>query len=48
MKSVKVKGQKREALGKKESKKLRAQELVPAVLYGDRRSYSFYCCHLAN
>lgn len=34
MKSVKVSGQKREALGKKNSKKLRAQELVPAVLYG--------------
>jgi large subunit ribosomal protein L25 len=34
MKSVKVPGQKREALGKKNSKKLRAQNLVPAVLYG--------------
>jgi large subunit ribosomal protein L25 len=34
MKSVTIKGQKRESLGKKESKKLRAQELVPAVLYG--------------
>ncbi len=34
MKSVTVKGQKRESLGKKESKKLRAQELVPCVLYG--------------
>ena len=29
-----VKGQKREALGKKDAKKLRSQELVPAVLYG--------------
>ena len=29
MKSVKVKGQIRESLGKKTSKKLRAQELVP-------------------
>jgi len=34
MKSVVVKGQKRETVGKKESKKLRAQEIVPAVLYG--------------
>jgi len=34
MKSAKVKGQKREALGKKHTKKLRAQELIPAVLYG--------------
>ena len=35
MKTVVVKGQKRTALGKKESKKLRSQESVPAVLYGD-------------
>jgi large subunit ribosomal protein L25 len=34
MKTVVVKGQKRESLGKKEAKMLRAQELVPAVLYG--------------
>jgi len=34
MKTVVVKGQKRTALGKKESKKLRSQEIVPAVLYG--------------
>lgn len=34
MKSVVIKGQKREALGKKDAKKLRAQEIVPAVLYG--------------
>ncbi|MFW5831015.1 MAG: 50S ribosomal protein L25/general stress protein Ctc [Prolixibacteraceae bacterium] len=34
MKSVKLKGQKREALGKKYSKKLRSEGLVPAVLYG--------------
>jgi large subunit ribosomal protein L25 len=34
MKSMIVKGQKREALGKKDAKKLRSQELVPAVLYG--------------
>ncbi len=34
MKTVVVKGNKRESLGKKESKLLRAQEIVPAVLYG--------------
>ncbi|MCG6188401.1 50S ribosomal protein L25/general stress protein Ctc [Maribellus maritimus] len=34
MKSVTIKGQVRESLGKKEAKKLRAEELVPAVLYG--------------
>lgn len=34
MKTVVVKGNKREALGKKESKLLRAQGVVPAVLYG--------------
>ena len=34
MKSLIVKGQKREALGKKVAKSLRSQELVPAVLYG--------------
>ena len=34
MKSVKVEGQKREALGKKNSKKLRNEGLVPSVLYG--------------
>ena len=34
MKTLVVKGQKREALGKKDAKSLRSQELVPAVLYG--------------
>jgi len=34
MKTVVVKGQKRSALGKKESKRLRSQEIVPGVLYG--------------
>ena len=34
MKTVVVKGNKREALGKKDAKSLRAQEIVPAVLYG--------------
>jgi large subunit ribosomal protein L25 len=41
MKSVVVKGQKREAVGKKESKKLRAQEIVPAVLYGGKEPIHF-------
>jgi len=36
MKSAKVTGQKRDALGKKNSKKLRAEGLVPAVLYGTK------------
>ncbi|HKJ78524.1 MAG TPA: 50S ribosomal protein L25/general stress protein Ctc [Prolixibacteraceae bacterium] len=34
MKSVKITGQKRETIGKKSSKKLRNQGLVPAVIYG--------------
>lgn len=34
MKSVLIKGKRRESLGKKDAKKLRAQELVPSVLYG--------------
>jgi large subunit ribosomal protein L25 len=34
MKTLVVKGQKRNSLGKKEAKLLRSQELVPAVLYG--------------
>ena len=34
MKSLKIEGQKRENLGKKEAKKLREEGLVPGVLYG--------------
>lgn len=34
MKSLKITGQKRESLGKKDAKKLREQGLVPGVLYG--------------
>ncbi|WP_372949334.1 50S ribosomal protein L25/general stress protein Ctc [Mariniphaga sp.] len=34
MKSLKITGQKRENLGKKDAKKLREQGLVPGVLYG--------------
>jgi large subunit ribosomal protein L25 len=35
MKSLVLKGQLRENLGKKDAKKLRAQELVPSVMYGN-------------
>lgn len=41
MKSVIIKGQKRETLGKKDSKKLRSQELVPSVLYGGEEVIHF-------
>lgn len=41
MKTVVVKGQKRTALGKKESKNLRAQEIVPAVIYGGEAPIHF-------
>ena len=41
MKSVTIKGQVRASLGKKDSKKLRAQELVPAVLYGGETPIHF-------
>ncbi|MDR2911024.1 MAG: 50S ribosomal protein L25/general stress protein Ctc [Bacteroidales bacterium] len=34
MKSLVLKGQLRENLGKKDAKKLRAQELIPSVMYG--------------
>ena len=41
MKTVVIKGQKRETVGKKEAKKLRAQEIVPAVLYGGEEVIHF-------
>lgn len=41
MKTLELKGAKRETLGKKESKKLREQELVPAVLYGGEEAIHF-------
>ncbi len=41
MKTVVIKGQKRETLGKKESKILRAQEIIPAVLYGGEEVIHF-------
>lgn len=37
MKSFQINGQKREALGKKESKKVRNGENVPCVLYGGQQ-----------
>lgn len=41
MKTVVIKGQKRETIGKKETKKLRLQEIVPAVLYGVEKPIHF-------
>ena len=41
MKTVVVKGQKRETVGKKEAKKLRSQEIIPAVLYGGEEAIHF-------
>uniref|UniRef100_UPI003217CC87 50S ribosomal protein L25/general stress protein Ctc n=1 Tax=uncultured Draconibacterium sp. TaxID=1573823 RepID=UPI003217CC87 len=41
MKTVVLKGQKRESVGKKEAKRLRAQEIVPAVLYGGETPIHF-------
>lgn len=41
MKTLVVKGQKRNTLGKKEAKLLRSQEIVPAVLYGEGEPIHF-------
>ena len=41
MKSLQIKGAKRTALGKKESKKIRAQKIVPCVLYGGKEPIHF-------
>jgi len=41
MKTLLLKGQKRNSLGKKEAKQLRSQELVPAVLYGTTEPIHF-------
>ncbi|PIF05400.1 MAG: 50S ribosomal protein L25/general stress protein Ctc [Draconibacterium sp.] len=41
MKKLVIKGQKRTALGKKDSKKLRSQEIVPAVVYGGKEPVHF-------
>jgi large subunit ribosomal protein L25 len=42
MKSLEINGKLREATGKKDSKKLREQELVPCVLYGGETNIHFY------
>ena len=42
MKSISVKGTVREAVGKKDTKKLRAQGLVPGVIYGGEEPLHFY------
>ena len=41
MKTLSVKGQLRTSLGKKEAKKIRSQECVPAVLYGSNETIHF-------
>ncbi len=41
MKTVVIKGQKRETIGKKEAKKLRSQDIIPAVLYGGEEPVHF-------
>lgn len=42
MKSIEIKGFKRESLGKKDSKKLRNEGKVPCVLYGNAEPIHFY------
>jgi len=42
MKAVEIIGYKRANLGKKEAKKLRAEAMVPAVLYGGEKQIHFY------
>jgi large subunit ribosomal protein L25 len=42
MKSVEIIGYKRANLGKKEAKKLRAEGMVPAVIYGGDKQVHFY------
>ena len=42
MKIIEIKGNKREAVGKKNSKKLRSQENIPCVLYGGENPLHFY------
>jgi large subunit ribosomal protein L25 len=41
MKTFKIKGTARQAVGKKDSKQLRAQDLVPCVLYGGEKVIHF-------
>jgi large subunit ribosomal protein L25 len=42
MKSLEINGKVREATGKKDSKKLRNEKLVPCVLYGGEENIHFY------
>lgn len=42
MKSILIKGTKRDVVGKKDAKKLRAEGLVPGVLYGGDEPIHFY------
>lgn len=42
MKSISIKGTKREVVGKKEAKRLRKEALVPGVLYGGEEPIHFY------
>lgn len=43
MKTFDLSGKKRDAVGKKESKKLRVDEKVPCVLYGEDKNIHFAC-----
>jgi len=42
MKSIEIKGTARQELGKKSAKELRAQDLVPCVIYGGETPVHFY------
>jgi len=42
MKSISIKGTKREVVGKKDAKRLRAEGLVPGVLYGGEEPIHFF------
>lgn len=42
MKSISIKGTKREVVGKKDAKKLRVEGLVPGVIYGGEEPIHFY------
>lgn len=42
MKSISIKGTKREVVGKKDAKNLRAEGLVPGVIYGGKEPIHFY------
>lgn len=48
MKTFELSGKKRETVGKKESKKLRVEEKVPCVLYGDDDKNIHFACLQAD